>query len=239
MKNRHLESLGRRMREDHRYHPWLMSKGGLYIPHTYVDMRPDDLSTWDDCGFVLNGRRIMVDWCHPRYVYKRAVTDLAWAQLEAEQGSGPDPDWLFDDATKNFKLVGKSGKRKKFFGYTGRPLSEERVAYMVRLTEIEHQISQEGIDLDIRPSWTWRRYQRSMGVSIVAPLEVRNERELAELADLVRQLVKQLTTLETQFPAGSPGAVYGKADWLREFEWERTRKEKMLPPIPVGKIKSF
>lgn len=226
MKQLRLENLSRRMRETHRHTPLTLSEDGLIVRYSYKDMQPDDLSYWDDGGFVLNGRRFMVAWRHPRYVYKNAVTDLAWAQLEAEQGNGPDPDWLFEGRATNFKRVGKSGKRKKFSSHVYRQPSEERKAYIARLTEIEQQISQEGIDLDISPSWSWKRYPTSMGVSIVAPLEVRHERELAQLADLVRQLVKQQTTLQAQFPPGATGTVYGKADWLRELEWLRTRQQE-------------
>lgn len=57
-----------------------------------------------------------------------------------------------------------------------------------------------------------------MGIELVAPVEVRNEQELAQLADLARQLVIGQTTLAERFP----GAVYGQSDWLRE--------QSKLPP---------
>lgn len=224
MKIPRLEFMARRMRENHRHHPMMLSDGGLYIPHGYWDMKPDDLSYWDDVGFILNGRQFMVYWRHPRDVYKSAVSDLAWNRLEAEHGPGPDPDWLFDGATKNYKRVGKSGKRKKFSSHTSCQPSQARLAYLARLTELEQQIRQEGIHLDVNPSWRWKRYWNAIGVDIIAPVEVRTEGELAELADLVRQLVKQQTTLEARFP----GAVYGKTDWLRELEWTRARVQEAV-----------
>ena len=51
-----------------------------------------------------------------------------------------------------------------------------------------------------------------MGVSLVAPLEVRNEKELAEVARLARALILQKASLAHEFP----GFVYDKASWLRE-----------------------
>lgn len=108
MKNRHYEFLGRHMREYHRQHPWRLSDSGLYIPHAYSDMGPESLSYWDDVGFILNTRRIIVRWQHPRYVYAEAISFMAWE----EAGDGPGDDWLSEGATKSYKMVGKSKKRK-------------------------------------------------------------------------------------------------------------------------------
>lgn len=212
MKQPQLERFARTMREFHRHQPWTLSEGGVLVHYSYTDMKSDDLSQWDDLGFALNGRRFLVAWRHPRYVYRQAIAELAWSQLEAEQGHGPDRGWLFEGATKSFKHVGRSGQRKKFSSYVSRQPSEARINYYARLKQIGEQTGQVGIDHDVLPSWAWKRSRCGMAVSVIAPVEVRNERELGELADLVRQLVKQQTTLQKRFP----GAVYGKADWLRE-----------------------
>ncbi len=53
-----------------------------------------------------------------------------------------------------------------------------------------------------------------MGISLIAPLEVRNEAELANLALLARRLLLRETTVEAEFP----GYQYGRADWLKERE---------------------
>jgi hypothetical protein len=212
MKQPHLEFLARRMREDHRHHPWSLSAGGLYIPHSYGDMTLDSLSYWDDVGFILNGRRFMVWWRHPRDLYRNAIEDLAWAQHEAEFGESPDPNWLFDGATTLHKQTGKSGKRKKPIGSRSRNPSAEQERYYALLSEREDALKNEGLDLDVQPSWKWRRYLRCMGMDLVAPVEVRNERELADMAALARDLVLHKTTLAERFP----GVPYGRADWLRD-----------------------
>lgn len=72
--------------------------------------------------------------------------------------------------------------------------------------------TRDGIDLEVRPSWKWERLSWAMGVSLVAPFEVRNEKELAEVAHLARELILQKTTLTQEFP----DFVYDKASWLRE-----------------------
>lgn len=72
MKNQRLERLRRKMREYHRHHPWRLD-GGLFIPHAYPGAEAKKLSWWDDVGFILNGRRVIVWWRHPRCVYHDAI----------------------------------------------------------------------------------------------------------------------------------------------------------------------
>lgn len=208
MKIRYYENLGRRMRDYHRSHPWRLSEGGLYIPHAYTNMAPDALSWWDDVGFILNGRRFIVWWLHPRQVYADAVQEQAWQ----EACEGPGDDWLIDGASKNYRLLGKSGKRKKIVSYTCRSPSVQQREHYDRLRQIEDRLTGEGIALDVTASWKWQRLRWAMGVSLVAPLEVRNARELTEVAHLARSLVLQQTTLQAQFS----GYVYSRADWLRD-----------------------
>ena len=193
-------------RQYHRSHPWRLSNGGLYIPHSYVDMKPDSLSSWDDVGFTLNGRRIIVWWQHPRYVYAKALQKRAWQDV----GNGPRDNWLFEGGTKNYKRVGRS--RKKLVSYTSRDPSAEQRQHYDLLNDTISRLSSEGIDLDVCASWKWERLSWAMGVSLVAPLEVRSEGELASVANLARQLILGQTTLESEFP----GYSYGRAEWLRE-----------------------
>lgn len=213
MKNPHLEYLAQRMREDHRLHPWSLSRGGLYIPHTYDHKKPDDLSHWDDVGFILNGRRYMGWWRHPRNVYDDAIENQAWEQHQADHGDLPDLKWMFDDTTTKHKHVGKSGRRKQPISGDPRQPSQEQKLYCALLFEREAALRHEGIDLQIHPSWTWRRYPRFMGMDLVAPVEVRNVLELGDLANLARQLVLGKTTLAERFP----DAAYGRTDWLSEL----------------------
>lgn len=92
------------MREYHRHNQWRLSAGGLYIPHAYWDMNPDSLSGWDDVGFILNGRRYIVWWQHPRAIYYDAIENMAFEEV----GPEPDRNWMFDGATTIYKKVGKS-----------------------------------------------------------------------------------------------------------------------------------
>ena len=206
MKNTHYERLGRIQPQYHRSHPWRLSQGGLYIPHSYGDTKPDSLSWWDDVGFILNKRRVIVWWQHPRHVYADGIDAQSW--LEAEDG--PQDDWLTEGSTKNYRRVGAS--RKKIVSYTSRQPSEEQRLYYDLLRDIRDRLTIEGIELDVSISWKRERLTWAMGVSLVAPFEVRNEVELASVALLARRLILGQTTLEAEFP----GYRYSRADWLRE-----------------------
>lgn len=212
MKHPRLEALARRMREHQRHHPLPVSAGGLYIPHVYEDTDPDRLSHWDDVGFVINRRQFLVWWRHPRDVYRCAIEDLAWQQHQAQHCDTPAPNLLTADATTLYKQVGKSGQRKKPVGVQSGFSSADQ-AYYASLSEREQALRQTGIDLQVQPSWSWKRYPTYMGMNLVTPVEVRNERELAQMAQLARQLVLRQTTLAEQFPGGA----YGQSDWLNDL----------------------
>lgn len=206
MKNARFEQLGRMQRQYHRNHPWGLSEGSLYIPHSYDDKSPDGLSWWDDVGFILNGRRVIVWWQHPRQVYSDKIEDVAWE----EAGDSPRDNWLTKDSTPNYKRVGKS--RKKIVSYTCRQPSAEQRQYYDKLHNAQKRLVAEGIDYRVEPSYSRERLTWATGISLVAPVEVRNEVQIKEVAQLARRLILGKTTLDSEFP----GYHYTKADWLRE-----------------------
>jgi len=155
------------MRQYHRTHQWRLSEGGLYIPHAYWNMDADSLSYWDDVGFILNGRRVIVWWRHPRDLHRDAIESQAWS----EAGDSPRDNWLCEGGTQNYKRVGKSGRRKKLSSFTSREPSAAQRQYYEKLLQIEQRLTGEGVDLEVRPSWSWKRLSWAMGVSLVAPLD--------------------------------------------------------------------
>ncbi len=206
MKNARFERLGRMQRQYHRQHPWRLSPGGLFIPHSYAETKPDSLSWWDDVGFILNGRRVIVWWRHPRQVYATAIEERSWQ----EAGEDPGDNWLFDGATTNYRTLGRS--RKKIVSYTSRQPSDAQQRYYAKLDAIQERLVADGIECDVAPSWKRERLNWADGISLVVPLEVRSAAELALVAALARRLLLRQTTLDAEFP----GYRYGKADWLRE-----------------------
>jgi hypothetical protein len=206
VKNAKFEKFGLMQRQYHRHHPWHLSQGGLFITSSYADTKPDSQSWWDDVGFILNGRRVIVWWQHPRQVYSDAIDD----QSREDAGDNPDDNWLSDGSTTNYRRVGKS--RKKIVSYTSRQPSQEQQKYYDTLRETRKRLSRDGIDFEVTTSWKRERLSWATGVSLVVPLEVHNETELVLVAKLGRSLMLGQTTLEAEFP----GYRYGKADWLRE-----------------------
>lgn len=206
MKIPRLEAMRRSQREYHRSHPWGLSAGGLYIPHTYEEKTADSLTTWDDVGFILNGRRIIVWFEHPRYVYGEALWNKVWELV----GDGPTDNWLTEGGTKNYKRIGRS--RKKLVSTTLRAPSPAKRAHYDLLKATFERLSSEGIAYSVPVSWKPKRLWWAMGVNIVAPIEIRNEQDLAELASLAKKLLKGQTSLQNAFP----NYRYTRDEWLRE-----------------------
>ena len=198
--------LRRMQREYHRNHPWRLSHGGLYVPHAYPDRDPNALSWWDDVGFILNKRRIIVWWQHPRHAYSDALEEQSWQ----EAGNGPKDDWLIHGGTRNYRKIGRA--RKKLVSITCREPSEEQKMHYDHFRNIRERLSVYGIDLVVSPSWKQYPLTWAMGVDLIAPLEVRDEAELTVVANLARRLIPGQTTLEAEFS----GYRYGKDEWLRE-----------------------
>ena len=92
MKQPHLEFLARRMREYHRHHPWRLSVGGLYIPHSYENMTPASLSYWDDVGFILHvdPDEALVGMARGERVEGGAILAAYVAPGGAQAGNDPD-----------------------------------------------------------------------------------------------------------------------------------------------------
>jgi len=189
--------------------------------HSYDEIKPEDLSWWDDVGFILNGRRVIVWWRHPRHVYADALDDLSWDEV----GDCPGDDWLLDGGTPNYKRVGRS--RKKIVSYTMRQPSEDQRAYYAKLRNIRARLSAQGIGCEVRPSWMRERLNWATGISLVAPLEVRNEAELSIVAGLARRLLLGQTTLDSEFPRYQ----YGKADWILEQHCAHPQNDVAAPVV--------
>ncbi len=123
MKNNKQELLGRMQCQYQQKHQWRFNKDGLFIPHSYAEIKPGSLSWSDDVGFILNDRRVIVWLQHPRYIKSSIIEEQSWNRV----GSNPQDHWLLEGATPDFKPVGKS--RKKIVSYTARRPSAEHDAF--------------------------------------------------------------------------------------------------------------
>jgi hypothetical protein len=206
MKNLYLERLGRRMRDYHRHHPWRLN-GGIFVPHAYPEDRATELSWWADVGFILNRRRVIVHWIHPRMAYHEAIEQQAMA--EVREPRDPDDDFDFDKGEKHWRKLGRS--RKKLVA-TRVNFSDERTAYFDAVNKREQELVRAGIDLIVAPSMRVQRYWWATAVNLVAPIEIRSEKAAKELAALAKRLLKRETTVAAEWP----DYRYGRETWLSE-----------------------
>lgn len=207
MKNNKQEHLIQRQRQYHQQHPWRLNQKGLYVPHCYEQHVSTRLSWWDDFGFILNNRRVIVWWQHPRYVYEDAITEQSFAAV----GDMPKAaDSLLDGVEKHYKRVGKS--RKRIVSYGMPPFSETQTVYYDALRAARKHLSTVGVELKVQPTWKRKRLDWATSVSLIAPLEVSCEQDLVPLADLARRLLLGEITLDAAFP----DYCYARPDWLSE-----------------------
>lgn len=194
------------MRQHHRHNQWQLTDG-LYLPHSYEE--PRKLSWWDDIGFVLSGRRVMIWWAHPRMSYADAVEERAWKEMAPPPSDFPEL-LARQPGEKTWKKVGRS--RKKVVGYKASPKSEAKQESYDQLFATEKRLKLEGIDFEVRPSISVKALAWGLGVELCVPLEVRNENDAKVLVGLVRKLLKGETSLDAEFR----GYLFGRKEWLDE-----------------------
>lgn len=208
MKNPRYEHFRLLMKQYHRSHPWQLDSG-LLIPHAYPNVR---LLSWcDDVGFILNRRRVMVWWEHPRMKYDHAIHCMAIDEVKSSGlvlSSG-----LRQRGEKRWKKVGRS--RKKVVGYRrAAARSDSDRHYLARLAAVTQRLQSEGIDFAVSPSMVVETLNWCTGISLCIPIEVRSKDDVVALAALAKKLIKRETTLADEFP----GYLYGKDNWLVEAE---------------------
>lgn len=207
MKNPNFQRKLQRMRQYHANKRNSQFDEGVRIFHRYDEFGPDALSWWDDCQIIVGKRRVMIWWTHPRFAYRNAIEDAAWAAV----GDGPDRDWLGELRSQPiYKPAGKS--RKRIVAYRSSEHDEAYEQWSQRLHAEEDRLEATGIDLMIAPSCRFETLDWCSGLELRLPMEVHNIAELKALAAMGRQLFKRETTVEELFP----GYTYGRTQWLAE-----------------------
>lgn len=209
MKNLHFERRLRVMRAYHANKRGSQFDAGVRVFHRYDEMAADALSWWDDCQIIVNRRRVMIWWAHPRFRYRNAIEDAAWAAV----GAPPPGDRLAD--MRSHPVLKKAGKsRKRIVAYESGPRDAAWDDYYARLAAAEDRIAAEGIDFAVPPTLTRRTLDWCTGLELCIPVEVRNVAELKALAEIGRRLLKGEATLDELFPRYR----YDRKDWLAEQE---------------------
>ncbi len=196
--------------------------GGVRAFHRYDEFAADDLSWWDDCQIIVNRRRVMIWWVHPRFKYRNGIEDAAWAAAGEPPTRG---DWLADIRSRPVrKKVGRS--RTRIVAYEQCEPSAACQAYYARLRAEEDRIAAAGIDLIVRPSLSRRTLDWCTGLELCVPVEVRDASELKVLAGIGRRLIKGETNLDQIFG----DYAYGREEWLAEQE-RRERRGKFSEQV--------
>lgn len=203
MKNSYYEYCRRKMKLEKK--DWKLTDG-IRIYHEYSHKKPDDLSWWDDVGFYMNDYKVVVWWRHPRMDYKDTIQNMAFDAFPRE-----DDFDFFSGSTKNYLKVGKS--RKRIVSYTCAPQSESRIEWYDKINALEKELLVSS-QVIIRPSFKVEQLDWCKGINFVMPVEVRNEKELKEMAMLAKAILKGQTTLYAEVGA----YFYNCSDWNRESE---------------------
>lgn len=217
MKNQRIEKTRAGMRTHNRNTPWNLI-AGLYIPHTYA--HSPNASEWDDVGLIINRRKVMVWWVHPRKKYLDAIEE----QAMRDAGPMPDEDIFGEPIEKHWKKVGRS---RKTLIACGMSKSSDRLStYFKRVNAIEGQLRAEGINHTVRASISARWYRWGVGINLCLPVEVRNIEELRHLAELAERLLRRECTISEIFP----DYIYRQEDWIRELSWRnQTQSQTCMP----------
>lgn len=202
MKNSHVERLKQRAKQYHRARRGDHFEGGIMCFHHYDGLPADRLTWWDDVTFVLSDYRVALAWTHPRMAYEDAI-DAEADRLTADLPS----DNFMRDGTPVYKTVGRSRKKIIHTVYEPRAQTDRHDQWQ----RVRHQAMQS-TDIRIEPALNAHWCQYSRVVNLCAPIEVRNESDLRQLAALTRRLLNREVTLQDVFP----GYRYTRADWERE-----------------------
>lgn len=218
MRNKYVEFLRQRGKEYHRPHSLGVDASGIYTRHVF---EPDRLlSWWDDFGFILNNRHVMIWWVHPRMRYSDAIDDVTWRAA----GEFPHSEEPIAEADPQFRRVGRS--RKKVISYLSRPTSPVVREFYDRVSLLQEQFAETGIDHIVGASFDVGHFGWGTGVELCVPNEIRTHADAVALVALARRLLKREATCAIEFG----DYRYGKADWLgeasgRALDTERRRAD--------------
>ena len=204
MKNVHQERLRTRARLAHRNNDGDGGRGSVFTMHEFEPGRAQ--TWWDDISFVLNSRRVMVWWVHPRMKYRDAIDDAAWKQM----GESPMQDDHSFNGKTIYKPAGRS--RKRIVAYRSSPTPDALAAHYEKRREIKRQLERDGMNHIVTPSMSITNLNWCTGVDLCVPLEIRCQADAVALAALARKLLTREATLATEFPS----YTYGQVEWLAE-----------------------
>lgn len=194
----------RQVRNDSRWD----TERDIKVYHVYdEDIKPRDKTYWDDVSFVWRRNYVAVCWIHPRYDYTETIDDQAHAAARALYPENDNDDWLLG-GTPRYKKLGRS--RKKVVSHVISPTFNND--FFDTWRDFKEEFCRTST-LAIRPHISVEQTDYSLMVNICCPIEIRNEDNLKELADIVRDILDQKTTLKQLYG----DYTYTAEDYKKEF----------------------
>ena len=204
MKNTHQENARLQARQYHRHHSFSFGRGGVSTNHEYEPQL--QLTWWQDFEFVMNNRRVMLWWIHPRMKYADVIDELAWNEA-GEPPCGADD---FDFGKTIWKPVGRS--RKRIVVYQSPPIDSARTAYYEKFHGIDARLRAEGIESVVSPFMAATQTNWCTGIDLCIPVEIRCHDDAIAMVELTRKLLKRETTIDDAFP----NYRFGRTEWIAE-----------------------
>jgi hypothetical protein len=201
----------------HVLHQWRLNNG-LFIPHNYSDMNSESLSEWDDLGFIYAKRRIMVNWRHPRRVYADMLEDMVY-DICSPQSPYKTPvtpkrglynrfarkrEPLFLCSKKKYRKIGNS--RKKYVGCET-IVGDNEQSYFKKRNAVLVDLASADQGYVIPPAIKYERLYWCQRIDLIAPIEIRCEKDLLMLRDIAIAYLKGDTSQLMGMPE------YTFADW--------------------------
>ena len=207
MKNHYYENIKRQFKKaSHRkYH----FENKVYCDHSFNETGPSDLTWWADFGFMLNDCYMNVDWIHPRTEFKDTLREKAFQVKHLYKEKYYEN--LMDKSEPIYKKLGKSRKKTLAWRTTLRNLNTDGFELALKLAEDNLQ---KEADFIIKPSISveWHKYGKS--VSMCAPVEIRSVNDVADLAQIIKRILKHEISVDEAFNHHR----YTRLNWLDEFE---------------------
>ena len=179
-------------------------KRNIVIYHVYDS--PREKSYWDDVSFVMGKKYVMVCWTHPRYDYSEEINSKAYELANEKYGDSIDS--MFDHSIKNYRKVGKS--RKKIVSHTMSTSSRDE--YYEYWKKVEGELLRTS-EHRVGTHFKYYACGDAYMLDVCCPVEVRNEDELQQLADLMRKYLSG----ERSFREDFGSYTYGAAEYAAEF----------------------
>ena len=207
MKNQKFEYNRRSMKEYHKTkRTSQFNADGIKVFHDYSLTDPDSFSYWDDAQFIKNNYRVMVWWTHPRCQYINQVEDIAHSMFPYPKG-----ERFLEDSKPIYKPMGKHGKRKKAKWFEMGESKPEFSEWYNNVRRAEEELLPTS-EIVIVPSFKIETFNYCKGISFCAPVEVRNEQELATMAMMTKVIMEGKASLEEFFE----DYTYCCEDWKKE-----------------------